>query len=636
MDGSNIYVIPKIMTYSINSLAVGMGDSRIYWTHAGENYVTSSDFLGKKRRIMQTPQMNGIQSIDIFDNDLFWIQAHPSGYSIWSADKISGENDTNHFIIPGDSNLTRKITIFDVENQPILRNNPCQISKQCTHFCVLSPTIQSPSYRCLCPTHILSPSPPKFVSCPENDLCQPDITTINENPAQQSDYLALSYGNTLAFTTANNLENFQGTLHLKRQQLTQVESITGMVYNSINHTIILTDSKNIFEYDVKSQNLQVVMEAGESKILSMAFDGLAGNLYWITGNGTVTIMSIFTRQKFDLLSDLGHLCDILVIPDKGFLLLAVKRPTGGILIKNYPLDGSPINTEFCIEQVSACITWAYDPTRYIFWSVPGQQQGLQAIQLNDDGTMQNSFWMFSQVNQSYIHSPSDIVVLRNATLWVNFDKLSFNMLSHANQKIASFYFLTEGEFCQAKLNSRPTIPQIILVNRAKVASPCFTSNCAHFCFPIDNSDHVKCACGPGYSLAPNRKTCLMNISKNSFPQDNITMTRKSLTFYQNNSKIFASDLKHNPKSEEATLLGISTTAMISAALFLITLTFVGGLLIFHYLKQLQFRMLPRRLSKKEIQNFFHGRKKASMNYEKLGYQEETWEIPMDSFVMRKK
>lgn len=179
---------------------------------------------------------------------------------------------------------------------------------------MLSPTTESPGFRCLCPTRIQNSSSPEVVFCDRSNFCDRDPTKPAVSISAQSDYLVLSRKNFLTFIAADS--NFRLHIRLERMELYQLKTITDLVYNPFSDTIILTDSNRIYEYDLRSRNLQGMAEATSPKILSIALDELGENLFWIADDGTVTVMSLLTRQKLVLLRGLGKVCEILIIPNQ--------------------------------------------------------------------------------------------------------------------------------------------------------------------------------------------------------------------------------------------------------------------------------------------------------------------------------
>lgn len=153
------------------------------------------------------------------------------------------------------------------------------------------------------------------VNCYATNFCFHE-NFIDLSITKDSDYLVLAYNNVLEFTVAKNLNNFRRRLRLERIQIPGIKTISALVYNPFNDTIIMTDSKRIFEYDLYSNTTHELVEAGESNVLSMAHDEIGENLYWISDDGTVTVMSLVTGRKLELVRGLGKVCQILIMANR--------------------------------------------------------------------------------------------------------------------------------------------------------------------------------------------------------------------------------------------------------------------------------------------------------------------------------
>lgn len=85
----------------------------------------------------------------------------------------------------------------------------------------------------------------------------------------------------------------------------------------MNGSIILTDYKKIFQFDLTTNQLSVLVETGLQMVTAIDVDNVGQSLYWIDGGlNTVEMMSLNTRSKTTLLENMTNVCDILVLPDK--------------------------------------------------------------------------------------------------------------------------------------------------------------------------------------------------------------------------------------------------------------------------------------------------------------------------------
>lgn len=219
---------------------------------------------------------------------------------------------SDHIDLPSMPGTTQKMSVFHAANQPILRKNSCKSDNNpgCSHICVLSSPSQSPDYRCLCPNHLQNYSYTPVVSCHGNTYCTPDYISLRL--WEENEYLVVAYQNILMFLRPNNLKYFHQNVRFERLRITGIDKITALAYNPIHDTMILTDSKQVLDYYMKSGKLQVLMEH-ETKIISIGMDDIRGNLYCIDNIGTLSVMSLKTRERRELIRELGNVCNMLVV-----------------------------------------------------------------------------------------------------------------------------------------------------------------------------------------------------------------------------------------------------------------------------------------------------------------------------------
>lgn len=229
---------------------------------------------------------------------------------------MTGENVKNlSGIHAGAGNF---LAVYNPASQPILGANPCKDNTECSHMCVLSRTPSRGTYRCLSPICEQNPVRTGVTSCHSTNHCKLE-ESLKLGIVAKSDYLVVAYDNILAFTLAANLKNIQAPFRFERFQISEIKSITTLVYNPFGGTVILSDSEQIYEYDLASRTLRGFVDASMlkgSKVLSLAFDELGENIYWITDAGSVSIASIRTKQTLELIRGLGNVCEILIIPDQ--------------------------------------------------------------------------------------------------------------------------------------------------------------------------------------------------------------------------------------------------------------------------------------------------------------------------------
>lgn len=129
-----------------------------------------------------------------------------------------------------------------------------------------------------------------------------------------ADKIAIWFENKLAITSANIGVQFI----FKRIQLGEVSEIQAVAYNRFNDSLILTDSKKIFQYDLTTDRLSVLVEDGLKTVESLVVDNTGDNLYLVdSGRNTVEVISLKTRARIVLLSNMTNLCDLVIEPEQG-------------------------------------------------------------------------------------------------------------------------------------------------------------------------------------------------------------------------------------------------------------------------------------------------------------------------------
>lgn len=176
-------------------------------------------------------------------------------------------------------------------------------------------------YSCLCPDGMIPVASPGYGLCMEYMTCNGSACTsfhashAKEIHISRADQVVIVAGNNLTIASKNFRED--SILNFRRIQFFQIREFKGVAYNSLNDTVILTDSKTIFQYDF-DVGLQVLVEEGLNTITALAVDNTGGNLYWIdNGLKTVVMMSLRTRVTFTLLENTQNLCGLLIVPEEG-------------------------------------------------------------------------------------------------------------------------------------------------------------------------------------------------------------------------------------------------------------------------------------------------------------------------------
>lgn len=137
--------------------------------------------------------------------------------------------------------------------------------------------------------------------------------TIKDNQAL-TEKLAIADGDIISIS----YENARG-LHtiLKRIHLPQLLDITGIVYNPFGDSLILADQQKIYEYDLKSDLLKVIVKEGVISVRALTIDDAGGKVYWINGEqvSRVEAISLKPRIRFTLLKNMTNMCGLRISPE---------------------------------------------------------------------------------------------------------------------------------------------------------------------------------------------------------------------------------------------------------------------------------------------------------------------------------
>lgn len=202
--------------------------------------------------------------------------------------------------------------------QPISRWNPCFINSHCAHLCVLTPVSNSKGYGCFCPDgmspHTLIPEAcAGFLYCTAIN-CSP--VPKNSDRLKASNKMIVAFHNIIAVTTSDLSEQ---EMIFERMHFPEVNEIRAIAYNQVNDTVIFANKTKILEYHFGSGNLAVLVEDGLEAVSGMDIDSATGNLYWCdNAKGTVEVMSLVTKGRNILMTDVQSVTDIVIAPGLGY------------------------------------------------------------------------------------------------------------------------------------------------------------------------------------------------------------------------------------------------------------------------------------------------------------------------------
>lgn len=135
--------------------------------------------------------------------------------------------------------------------------------------------------------------------------------------AEEGDRLFAVFRNTLHVIDPLRAHEAHRGAIFRRIHTSQLQVINAFAYNPLNYTLILSDSKAIFEYKVETGDIHVLKVEDGSKVLSLGMDEISGNIYWTDDTKSVNIMSLTSRRQLGLLRNLDNICDMLIVSQRG-------------------------------------------------------------------------------------------------------------------------------------------------------------------------------------------------------------------------------------------------------------------------------------------------------------------------------
>ncbi|ODM90172.1 Low-density lipoprotein receptor-related protein 4 [Orchesella cincta] len=271
-------------------------------------------------------------------------------------------------------------------NQPIQRTNPCE-NARCSHICTISPI---KSFSCFCPVGMILDKTIK--SCVEPD----DLVK-----------LVIAFKSTIKTMRFNSI----GTEVFDSIVLPKIKSVSAVVYNPINNTVILSDTgaKKIYEYSFKTKRLSVLIDQHLDSVKGMDIDPVGENLYWIdAGKQTVEVMSFRTRARAIIMHGVDSLLDILVVPQIRSLFIAGMDKSGGKIYK-VQMNGNSSSVILNLSDKEAFALTYDSDSGNILWA---DKVNRSIETLSPDGQSN-----YVTVNQA--GAPFDIVKYGNQIFWTD-------------------------------------------------------------------------------------------------------------------------------------------------------------------------------------------------------------------------
>ncbi|CAL8127285.1 unnamed protein product [Orchesella dallaii] len=485
MDGSSPLAIVSTDLKWPNGIAVDQGNSRIYWVDANLDRIESSFFDGNDRQIVVAPRRRHPFGVDVFGDRIFW--SDWSSHEIKSADKFTGLNSKVHVI--DTYTLMNGVALFHVANQPIQRTNPC-VNARCSHICTISPLR---SFRCFCPVGMVLDDNDQR-SCVEPDGLPK---------------LVVAFKSTLKTMRFNSI----GTEIFDSITLPQIKSISAVVYNPVNNTIIISDTgaKKIYEYSFTRKRLTVLIDQHLDSVKGMDIDPIGENLYWIdAGKQTVEVMSFRTRARTVLMHGAETLLDILVVPEIRSLFFARMGKRGGKIYKMQMTGYSISVIQRVGDKEPVALTYDND-----FGNILWADKVYRSIEsLSPDGQS-------NAVTVKHIGAPFDVVKYGNQIFWTDMFTQELKFLTFEGPNYIRHIRLGSFENnSSTSSNGTNFLGKMTVINRdishleeMRKTHECSYMNakkkgCSHICLVSVGEVDGVCRCPEGLTLDQDGITCI--------------------------------------------------------------------------------------------------------------------------------
>jgi len=311
MDGSTPLPIITTDIKWPNSLAVDLGNSRLYWIDAFWDKIETCTLTGSDRKLVNKDNMHHPFSLEVFGDNLYWSDWHLS--TIETCNKLSCKDDVKSMVNSTINGHPNGVAVYHPAAQPEIRPNQCFTAK-CSHLCVLS---GKTSYTCVCPAGLsLDDSKKKCI----DDSTKPK--------------LMIGYENSLKILRFNSI----GRNVVTEIKLADLKSIGAVEYNPINNTAFISDLffKTMFEYNFKTKELKSVSSRHMDSVKAIALDFIGENLYWAdSARRRIEVMSLRTRARALLAMEAEHPQDLIVVPEHRLLFVTLTGRRGGRILKMY-------------------------------------------------------------------------------------------------------------------------------------------------------------------------------------------------------------------------------------------------------------------------------------------------------------
>ncbi|XP_054731212.1 putative vitellogenin receptor isoform X1 [Anastrepha obliqua] len=310
MDGSNSLPLVTDNIHWPNGIVVDMHNDRIYWVDAKSATMESMRSDGTDRRRIFDGIMKHPYGLAIFEDNIYW-----SDWGTKSVHKCNKFTGKGHQVVAKDR-IIYAVHIYHSAKQP--KTDHACMRMRCSHLCLLA---GNNSATCACPDGM--------------QLVADHLRCIKTHKKQR---LFIGLKNSLL-----EMEHTKFGRHtiLETHQLPVY--ISQMAYNNVNEKVIIADNvqRAIFDYDLQSNNISVLVRENIGNVTAIAFDHLAHNVYWTDSERHVVEVYSMQSRKRAMVSFFAGLeapIALALIPEDGVMFVAL-RTRKNVHIDQLPLSG---------------------------------------------------------------------------------------------------------------------------------------------------------------------------------------------------------------------------------------------------------------------------------------------------------
>ncbi|KAH3870466.1 hypothetical protein DPMN_033654 [Dreissena polymorpha] len=469
--GQNHHVIVDTDIQHPRGITIDFTDDTLYWVDSKKDTVECAGFNGNNRRVVAHQAGTIFFGIAVYDKYVFVTEQMQGHLRVY--DKLSENNEINYQL----GYVPDGIVMYDETRQP--GNTSACDAKGCAQICINDP-LAGPLCRCG-EKHRLAED---GLSC----LVEPGFTipshmygigdAICQYPVNLPDMSLTNVSLESQCFQRGRMGHYALAFNARTHELFYTENITGSIGrinidNDLGDTII----------------------KGVGDVQAMVLDWETGYLFW-----TDRTYNHISMAKSDgmyptvVISGLDQPMGIAVHPERGLLFWTEQNATKGIFFAG--MDGSNKRVLVDLDEVGTPnhLYLDYSANR-LYWADSGLYS-VKYVELNNSQV----FTIYDSVET--MATFNGISFYKDYLMWT--DKGDVKNGIHAAR-------LNKQEKVRGILHPGSGLASQLITfdinNQPEMTSACADNGfCEHICIPTSNETYI-CACGVGYTLDDNLRTC---------------------------------------------------------------------------------------------------------------------------------